>query len=103
MGTTPAKIIVRVILIAGLSAGAVGALGRGVLLGEGAARWASVVGLAFVIVVGAYLAWIYLPDVDLPGRSPSRGLPAPKDDPRIALTFDDGPNGVHTAAILDVL
>jgi len=50
--------------------------------------------------VGVYLAWVYLPDVDWPGASPRRGRAG---QGRIALTFDDGPNGADTEAILDTL
>jgi peptidoglycan/xylan/chitin deacetylase (PgdA/CDA1 family) len=45
----------------------------------------------------AYLAWIYLPDVDWPRRR--RGRPGRG---RVAITFDDGP-GPDTAKILEVL
>jgi peptidoglycan/xylan/chitin deacetylase (PgdA/CDA1 family) len=58
--------------------------------------------LALLALLGAgvYLAWVYLPDVDLPGASPRRGRAG---QGRVALTFDDGPNGADTAAILDTL
>ena len=52
------------------------------------------------VAIGLLLAWMLLPDVDGPGRTLRRGA---RGRGRIALTFDDGPNGVQTAAVLDVL
>lgn len=70
----------------------------------GGARVAFTLGAVAIAAVAGYLMWLYLPDVDLPGRSPRRGRRAPKGEaPRIAITFDDGPNGEHTEHILDVL
>ena len=56
--------------------------------------------LVSALIAGTLAAWLYLPDVDLPGRTFRRG---PKNRPLVALTFDDGPNGEHTRVILDVL
>lgn len=53
-----------------------------------------------LLVVAVLLMWLYLPDVDLPGRTLRRG---PRGRGRIAVTFDDGPNGQHTRDVLDVL
>ena len=47
-----------------------------------------------------FLCWTYRARFDLPGRSLIRGR---RGGQRIALTFDDGPNGPSTEAILDVL
>jgi peptidoglycan/xylan/chitin deacetylase (PgdA/CDA1 family) len=64
--------------------------------------WRVVDGLliAAILATTGYLLWVYLPDVDLPGRTIRRG---PRGRGRIAITFDDGPNGAHTTAVLDVL
>ncbi len=56
--------------------------------------------LVVALLTGLLVAWVCLPDVDWPGRTLRRG---PKHRPLVALTFDDGPNGDHTRAILDVL
>ncbi len=63
--------------------------------GAGIARTSLV---SVLLLIAVYLAWIYLPDVDLPSRR--RGIAGRG---RVALTFDDGPNGADTARILDVL
>lgn len=47
-----------------------------------------------------FVAWIFLPDVDRPGRTFRRRR---RGGGRIAITFDDGPNADHTGGILDVL
>jgi peptidoglycan-N-acetylglucosamine deacetylase len=103
MGAAPRKIIVRVIAISALALGFVAACVRQMLGGQGNVAIASAVVLGLALIAGAYFAWVYLPDFDLPGRSPRRGRPAADGRTRVALTFDDGPNGVDTAAILDVL
>ncbi|MEO6951458.1 MAG: polysaccharide deacetylase family protein [Polyangia bacterium] len=102
MGTAPTKIVVRVILITACALVCVGWLGTIAAMGQGGPRTSAAVALVLLLSAGAYLAWVYLPDVDLPGRSPRRGLPS-SGAPRVALTFDDGPNGADTAAILDAL
>jgi peptidoglycan/xylan/chitin deacetylase (PgdA/CDA1 family) len=53
-----------------------------------------------LLLIGGYLLWVYLPDVDLPGGSPRRGRAGRQ---LIALTFDDGPNGADTTEVLNVL
>ncbi len=103
MGSTPGKIVFRVIGIAVIAACIVAALGFLVVAGMGAARWLAGGALLILLVGGGYFAWIFLPDVDLPGRSPRRGPPATNGRPRVAITFDDGPNGEVTIAILDAL
>ncbi len=102
MGTAPTKIVVRVILVTACALACVGWLGTIAATGDGGMRGAAAGALALLVASGAYLAWVYLPDVDLPGRSPRRGVPS-TGAPRVALTFDDGPNGADTAAILDSL
>jgi peptidoglycan/xylan/chitin deacetylase (PgdA/CDA1 family) len=67
----------------------------GGLVASGHPGWA----LAWLLVALA-VAWHLLPDLDLPGRTVRRG---PRGGGRIALTFDDGPNGEATRVILDVL
>jgi len=101
VGAAPAKIVLRVLLFCIGGCALVGALGWGAVGGAGLTRVACTAALAFLLAVGAYLAWIYLPDVDLPGHSPRRGLASNRT--RVALTFDDGPNGADTAAVLDAL
>lgn len=53
--------------------------------------------LAGLLLLG--LCWVFVPRVDLPGRSPHRGRRGAR---RVALTFDDGP-GDDTAAVLEAL
>jgi peptidoglycan/xylan/chitin deacetylase (PgdA/CDA1 family) len=53
-----------------------------------------------VAAATAFVLWHLLPDFDPSGRT-LRRLPAGQG--RIALTFDDGPNGAHTEAVLDAL
>jgi peptidoglycan/xylan/chitin deacetylase (PgdA/CDA1 family) len=103
VGAAPAKIVFRVIALSACALVLVLALARAAWLGDGITRWTAAAMLLLLFSVGGYLAWIYLPDVDLPGRSPRRGLPSPDGKVRVALTFDDGPNGADTAAILDAL
>ena len=103
MGAAPIKIVARVVVLTACALVLVVMLARGVVFGEGASRWWSAAALLLLLSVGGYLAWIYLPDVDLPGRSPRRGLARKSGPMRVALTFDDGPNGAHTEAILDAL
>jgi peptidoglycan/xylan/chitin deacetylase (PgdA/CDA1 family) len=55
---------------------------------------------AIVAAATVVLLWHLLPDFDLPGGTLKR---LPRGRGRIALTFDDGPNGVHTSTVLDVL
>lgn len=58
-------------------------------------------GLAlWFLSITLYLQWVYLPQLDPSGLSIFR---APSGKGRIALTFDDGPNGKTTTDILDVL
>jgi peptidoglycan-N-acetylglucosamine deacetylase len=102
MGAAPRKIVARVIAISAIACGFVAWCVRIAAVEEGAPRILALSVLAFALLAGAYLAWVYLPDVDLPGRSPRRGLSG-SGRARVALTFDDGPNGADTAAILDVL
>jgi peptidoglycan/xylan/chitin deacetylase (PgdA/CDA1 family) len=102
MGAAPVKILVRVIMLSGFALALLGTLAWAALEGPASGRLAAAMGLSSAIIAGVYLAWLYLPDVDLPGRSPRRGLPSPSA-PRAALTFDDGPNGADTAAVLDAL
>lgn len=102
MGAAPAKIVLRVILLSIGGCGLVVGLGLGAANGEGLVRFGCCAALFTALLFGAYLAWVYLPDVDLPGRSPRRGL-ATSGSTRVALTFDDGPNGADTVAILDAL
>jgi peptidoglycan/xylan/chitin deacetylase (PgdA/CDA1 family) len=101
MGSAPGKIVARVMVITTCALAAVGGLGWVIATGQGSSRLLAAATLSILIAGGAYIAWIYLPDVDLPGRSPSRGKPS--STPRAALTFDDGPNGAATVAILDAL
>ena len=102
MGTAPTKIVIRVILITVGALVSTGWLGLSAATGQGGIRIAAALALALLVAAGAYIAWVYLPDVDLPGRSPRRGRPS-AGVPRVALTFDDGPNGADTSAILDAL
>ncbi|MFM2152960.1 MAG: hypothetical protein RL199_1395 [Pseudomonadota bacterium] len=53
-----------------------------------------------VVMATGFVLWHLLPDFDPSGRT-LRRLPAGRG--RIALTFDDGPNGAHTEAVLDAL
>ncbi len=103
MGPAPIKIVARVVVLTACALVLVAMLARGIIVGEGWSRWLSAAVLLQLLSVGGYLAWIYLPDVDVPGRSPRRGRSSEGGQTRVALTFDDGPNGVHTEAILDAL
>lgn len=60
--------------------------------------------LAVNLAITLYLLWVYRPIVELP-NSPTifHRRRDPRVNDQIALTFDDGPNGATTAAILDVL
>jgi peptidoglycan/xylan/chitin deacetylase (PgdA/CDA1 family) len=102
VGAAPGKIVVRVIVIGTLACAALAWLARIAIAGDPSARAAASIALVALAALGAYLSWLYLPDVDWPGRSPRRGL-ASTDGARVALTFDDGPNGADTAAVLDAL
>lgn len=102
MGSAPGKIVARVVAITVAALAVVIGLGSVIATEQGGARVAAALTLTLFLMGGAYLAWVYLPDVDLPGRSPRRG-PRSAGRPRVALTFDDGPNGGDTAAILDAL
>jgi peptidoglycan/xylan/chitin deacetylase (PgdA/CDA1 family) len=64
---------------------------------HGAVRLLVLAVLTAAILFGLYCAWLYLPDVS---RAPRRGRRGRR---RIALTFDDGPNGADTARVLDTL
>lgn len=59
-------------------------------------------GLLLILAIATmlYFDWLYLPLFDPSGLSIHRGTAGRG---RVALTFDDGPNGSTTAAILDVL
>ena len=103
MGAAPSKIVLRVITLVSCALAIVIGLGRLIVVGDGVTRGQASGALLLVVAAGTYLAWIYLPDVDLPGRSPRRGRASPLGVTRVALTFDDGPNGDDTAAILDAL
>ncbi len=103
MGGTPGKIVARVILIAVAAVCALGGLCYAAATEVGAWRVVSLAALGLLVLGGGFIAWIYLPDVDLPGRSPRRGPRSKDGRPRVALTFDDGPNGAATSTILDVL
>ncbi|HEY3354022.1 MAG TPA: polysaccharide deacetylase family protein [Polyangia bacterium] len=61
-------------------------------------RWSPALG-AVPVVLGLALVWLLVPQV-LPGATFARGR---GDGDAMALTFDDGPNGDHTRAVLDVL
>jgi peptidoglycan/xylan/chitin deacetylase (PgdA/CDA1 family) len=97
MAAAPIKIVVRVIALTAIACAGVAWLGWRAWSGS----WESGAALASLSTIGAYIAWLYVPDFDLPGRSPRRGHAS--DGVRVALTFDDGPNGAHTSAILDAL
>ncbi|MCS6912603.1 MAG: polysaccharide deacetylase family protein [Myxococcales bacterium] len=56
--------------------------------------------LVLVVAALTLLLWMYVPRLDWPGHSLWRG---PRGGGRIALTFDDGPNGEDTRAVLAVL
>ncbi len=56
--------------------------------------------LLLLLLCEVALLWIFIPRLDLPGRSPHVGRRGRR---RIAFTFDDGPNGADTAQVLDVL
>jgi peptidoglycan/xylan/chitin deacetylase (PgdA/CDA1 family) len=103
MSAAPRKIVARVIAISAIACGFVALCLRVAAVEEGGLRYCALGLLAVGLLAGAYLAWVYLPDVDWPGRSPRRGLASATGRARVALTFDDGPNGADTAAILDVL
>lgn len=65
--------------------------------------WGPVLGAQIVVI--CYLLWVYRARIELPGSSTViRGARQPEGAKgRIALTFDDGPNGEDTVAILDTL
>jgi peptidoglycan/xylan/chitin deacetylase (PgdA/CDA1 family) len=65
-----------------------------------AVRMVSWLLVSAVVAATAFVLWHLLPDLDLPGRTLQR---LPRGQGLIALTFDDGPNGIHTEAILDTL
>jgi peptidoglycan/xylan/chitin deacetylase (PgdA/CDA1 family) len=71
--------------------------------GESPALWGVVVLTLFVVI--GFLLWIFRPQLEFPGSATIlRGPRSCLDSGgRLALTFDDGPNGRHTEAILDVL
>jgi peptidoglycan/xylan/chitin deacetylase (PgdA/CDA1 family) len=75
-------------------AAALALAGAAVLLGRAAPALAAV-----PVAAGLALTWMLVPQV-LPGATFARGR---RDGDAMALTFDDGPNGDHTRAILDVL
>lgn len=64
-------------------------------------RWRWLVALLLVLALPAALfALASWPQSQVYGPIVTSG---PDDRPRIALTFDDGPNGIYTAQILDIL
>ncbi len=63
-------------------------------------RWLAAGGIVVLVGLATFLSWIYLPDVDWPGRTLRR---LRRGTGRIAITFDDGPNGEHTESVLAVL
>ncbi|MBI3070952.1 MAG: polysaccharide deacetylase family protein, partial [Deltaproteobacteria bacterium] len=67
---------------------------------NGAAQTAFVVLTALAAAIGTLAAYIYIPGFDFAGRFPWRG---PREKNAVAITFDDGPNGQITEAILDTL
>lgn len=71
--------------------------------GGDAGTWGLVLGMKLVVIL--YLLWVYRARFELPGSSTViRGARQPGGTGgRIALTFDDGPNGEDTVAILDTL
>lgn len=77
---------------------AVGIPGRMLWTGGDCLIWGSLQILTLAATLA--LCWLYLPGFDLPGHSIFRGRPGGQ---RVAFTFDDGPNGESTEAILDVL
>lgn len=62
-------------------------------------RWLLAAGCALILLLGSY-AFASWPQSQLYGDIITHG---PTDRPRIALTFDDGPNEPYTSQILDVL
>lgn len=81
--------------VVALGAPVIAALGT-----QGPARIAFVALALAVLALVVAVLWLYLPDVDLPGRTIRSG---PRGTRAIAITFDDGPDPVHTPRILDVL
>lgn len=54
--------------------------------------------LGLCLGVTALLCWLFIPRLSAPYRGPT--IPGRR---RVAITFDDGPGGAYTAAILDTL
>ena len=88
----------------------------GALLLAGPLRLLCALGFALLLLVALVALWIYVPRVTLRGlqRLPLVGPrlapllgPCPYQGPRrsgrVAITFDDGPNGADTVAVLDAL
>ncbi len=76
---------------------ALGYLGGFALAGWGLFALGGVLALAAWIAAGLYACHLFLPGL---GLAPWRG---PRGTGRIALTFDDGPNGAATAGVLAAL
>lgn len=88
-------------LVIGYSALAVLAVGipvYGLFAGKNPLAWS--LALAGALTVTLYLTWVYRWWIDFPGWSILSGS---RGRPQVALTFDDGPNGETTEAILDIL
>jgi peptidoglycan/xylan/chitin deacetylase (PgdA/CDA1 family) len=65
-------------------------------------RWGWAVPITFLVVAAALLGWTGANDPQLSwfGAVTSRG---PRDEDRVAITFDDGPNDTATLAVRDIL
>ncbi|HEX4403932.1 MAG TPA: hypothetical protein VH560_03840, partial [Polyangia bacterium] len=68
--------------------------------GSLAVRLASAVGALLALGLLVRAAFIYIAGFDLLMRVPWRG---PARGGRMAITFDDGPNGAHTSEVLRLL
>jgi peptidoglycan/xylan/chitin deacetylase (PgdA/CDA1 family) len=66
----------------------------------GTTRFAFVFLAILAALAGTLFAYIYVPGFDPFARIPWRGS---RTSPRIAITFDDGPNEPYTSQILDTL
>jgi peptidoglycan/xylan/chitin deacetylase (PgdA/CDA1 family) len=93
----PLKALIRGLGLALVGSGALAACVAAALHSAPPVRLPALFALATVVALGIYCAWLYLPDVSLAPRRGRRGRR------RVALTFDDGPNGADTARVLDVL
>lgn len=81
-----------------LAALAVGLPAYQLFVSDERASWGGL--LVVTLGLTIYLCWVYRAGLDLPGRTIFRGKRGAR---RVALTFDDGPNGRTTQEILDVL